>query len=96
MRRPALPPRPENSLKFSPADVFVPNDGDRQSLATLLVGTAAEYNLPQRSIRATARGFWITSELADIIYDETVPEPEPEKTSGDLPEKNKNKRGNKP
>lgn len=50
--------------------VFVPNDGDRKETATLLVGTAEEYGISQQSIRTTPSGFFITEELAAIVYDE--------------------------
>lgn len=67
---------------------FVANDtaGSRKETAVLLVGTAREFGIHQRSIRSTSSGYWITDELAAIIYDESEPEPEPEpeptKTSG--------------
>ena len=72
---------------------FIPEDtmGSRRETAVLLVGTAREYGIPQRAILSASGGYWITKELADIIYDEAdanaEPEPEPEpkaskKTSG--------------
>lgn len=63
-------------------DVFVPNGDSAQDTAVLLVGTAAEFGLDQRSIKATSRGFLITEELADLIYgtaDEPEPDPKPAK-----------------
>ena len=61
---------------------FVPNGESRKETAVLLVGTAAEYGIDQRAIRATSGGFYISDELADLLYDESaeeaVPEPEPE------------------
>lgn len=64
----------------APRDVFVPNGDSRRETAIILVGTADEYNVDQRSIMATKGGFYITSELADFVYDE--PEPEPVKKAG--------------
>lgn len=54
-------------------DVFVPNGDSRQETAVLLVGTAEEFNLSQRHIRADrARGgFWISEALADIVYEDS-------------------------
>lgn len=48
--------------------VFVPNGASRKDTATVLVGTADEYGIDQRSIRATRGGFYVTDELADLIY----------------------------
>lgn len=59
--------------------VFVPNGDSRQETATLLVGTAEEYNIDQRSIKVANSGFLITEELADIIYDGAEVEVEAEK-----------------
>ncbi len=66
--------------------VFVANDtvGSRKDTATLLVGTAREYNINQRSIRSTTSGYWITDELADLVFAE---EPEPEPTPAKAPTK---------
>jgi len=49
---------------------FVPNGDSRKETAVLLVGTADEYGIDQRSIKTTPSGFLITKELADILYDE--------------------------
>lgn len=67
--------------------VFVTNDtaGFRKDTAVLLVGTAREYKITQRSIKSTNSGYWITDELADLVFAAPEPEPEPEptkKTSG--------------
>jgi hypothetical protein len=51
-------------------DVFVPNGDSRKDTAIILVGTAREYGIDQRSIKTVAGGFHITSELADLVYDE--------------------------
>lgn len=59
-------------------DVFVPNGDSAQETAALLVSTADEFNLDQRSIKATQRGFLVTEALADLIYGEAEAEPEPE------------------
>lgn len=83
--------------------VFVANDtaGTRRDTAVLLVGTAREFKIHQRAIQSTHNGYWITDELADVLYDEGVtdevsgndavePEPEPnKKTSGNRAAKNK-------
>jgi hypothetical protein len=64
-------------------DVFVPDNGDRTGTATYLTEAAGEDM--QRHVRSDAarRGFWISNDLADIVYDdsdEAAPEPEPEPT----------------
>lgn len=63
-------------------DVFVPNGDSRKDTAIVLVGTADEYGIDQRSIKTAPGGFHITSELADLVYDDEVygdePESEPE------------------
>lgn len=53
--------------------VFVANDtaGTRKDTAILLVGTAREFNISQQDIASTYSGFWITEELASLVYDET-------------------------
>lgn len=51
---------------------FVPNGESRRETAILLVGTADEFGISQDSIRATASGFFITEELADVLYDDGV------------------------
>ena len=76
---------PDNGLNYDPIpvlDVFVPDEGDKVEIAVLLCGTADEYNISQRHIRADAArgGYWISSELADIVYDGADQDPE---TSGD-------------
>lgn len=52
-------------------NVFVPNGDSVEETAVLLVGTADEFHIDQRNIRVDrARGgFWISDELADIVYD---------------------------
>lgn len=81
---------------------FVPENtmDTRKETAVLLVGTAREFGISQRSIQSTYGGFWITQELADVLYDESEqdepevsgnPEPEPvtkKKTSGNRAAKN--------
>lgn len=53
--------------------VFIANNfmGSRQATAVLLVGTAREFDIPQRDIASTYSGFWITPELEALIYDES-------------------------
>lgn len=51
--------------------VFVPNGDSRQETAILLVGTADEYGIDQRSIRAVSGGFYVSDELASVLYDES-------------------------
>lgn len=77
----------------APHDVFVPNGDSRRETAVLLVGTAEEYGISQRSIKTAPGGFFITEELADIVYDDVdkdvAPEPEPtKKASGNRAAKN--------
>lgn len=51
-------------------DVFVPNGPSRKDTAIVLVGTADEYGIDQRSIKSVSGGFYITNELAELVYDE--------------------------
>lgn len=67
------------STKYPETPYFVPNGNNQEETATLLVGTASEYGLSQRSIRATVGGFKISEELADIVFsDEAETEVEAE------------------
>lgn len=74
---------------------FVPNDhaGTRKDTAVLLVGTASEFGLPQRSIRTTTAGFWITDKLASVLYDESDNTSTTQKTSGNRAAKKNSKKG---
>lgn len=51
---------------------FVPSNaaGSRRETAVLLVGTAREYDIPQRSILAAQGGFWITPDLARLVFED--------------------------
>lgn len=58
---------------------------NRKETAILLVGTAAEYGLPQADIKPVYDGFLITEELMLVVYpdDEAeAPEEPAKKTSG--------------
>lgn len=59
---------------------FVPDSagGTRQETAALLVGTAQEFSMDVRVVKATDGGFFITDELAAMVYGEPEPEPEAE------------------
>lgn len=46
---------------------FVPNGYSRKETAILLVGTADEYGIDQRAIRAVLGGFFVSDELADVL-----------------------------
>ena len=52
--------------------MFVPDGDSRQKTAALLVGTAYEFEIPQREIRATTGGFVISDALAQVLQDEDV------------------------
>lgn len=74
-------------MTWRKGDVFIPNGDSRRETAILLLGTAEENHLPPEDIHADPHGgFWITDDLADILYDEGVIEepedPAPNKTSG--------------
>ena len=69
------------STKYPETPVFVPNGDSQEETAVLLVGTAKEYGLSNRSVRASTGGFWISEALADLVYGEAEPEPEPEAAS---------------
>lgn len=51
---------------------FVPSDaaGSRKETAVLLVGTAREYDIDQHSILAAQGGFWITADLARLVFED--------------------------
>lgn len=66
------------STKYPETPYFVPNGDNQEETATLLVGTAAEYGLSQRSVRATVGGFKISEELADIVFSDEAGEVEAE------------------
>lgn len=69
--------------------MFVPDGKSRKDTATLLVGTADEYDIPQRDIKAVRGGFTISDALARVLYDEGVEQTAPKKTSGNRAAKNK-------
>ena len=62
------------STKYPETPVFVPNGDSQEETAVLLVGTAKEYGLSNRSVRASMGGFWISEALADLVYGEAEPE----------------------
>lgn len=70
-RRPSPAFQGDDAVTTPDLAVFVPNGDGRHETAVLLVGTAEEFGLSQRHIRADrARGgFWISDALADIVYD---------------------------
>jgi len=50
---------------------FDPNGDSRRETATLLIGAARDADLDDaRHVRATQGGFYISDELADLLYDE--------------------------
>lgn len=71
--------------------VFVPAglQGSRRDTAVVLVGTAREFGIHQSAIKRTATGYDITTELADVLYDEGVLK----KTSGNRAEKKNSQKG---
>lgn len=48
---------------------FIPHQGDPQGTAQVLVQTARENEIDQRSIQAAQGGFNVTEELADVLYE---------------------------
>jgi len=50
--------------------IFVPDGDSRQDTAVLLVGTADEYGIDQRAIRAASGGFYVTDEVYDAVFGE--------------------------
>ena len=74
-------------LKFSN---FVPNSTmeTRQDTAVLLVGTAKEHGLTVRHhIASTSSGFFITDELAALVYDDSEDEDKKPDTKTEAPAK---------
>lgn len=71
---------------------FVPDGDSRRDTAIILIGAAREHNLDDaRAVQAAPGGFYISDELADLLYDEQEPEAKPEpkkKTSGNRAAKN--------
>lgn len=65
---------------------FVPNGDSRKETAILLVGTAREYGLDQRSVRMTSGGFYISDELAHILSEEMGEDEDVVITEGPAPE----------
>lgn len=71
------------------SDYFVP-DGtfdSREATATALVGAADEFRISQRAVRATQGGFWITEELATVVFndsDQTGETPDGETPDGEI------------
>lgn len=57
---------------------FISNGEDRKETATLLVGTADEYDIDQRDIRMVRGGFRISEALADALGLDTSDEDETE------------------
>lgn len=52
---------------------FVADGESRTDTAILLVGTAREYGISQRDVRAVRGGFRISQAMADVLYDEQEP-----------------------
>lgn len=55
--------------------MFVADGDSRRDTAVLLVGTADEFGINQRDIRAVSGGFVISDALAAILYPEIETEP---------------------
>lgn len=69
---------------------FVPNGDSRRDTAIILIGTAQEHGLDDaRAVRAAQGGFYISDELADLLYDEPE-QAEPEQTEQDETEVSRN------
>lgn len=62
--------------------LFLPTTAeDRDETASLLVGTAQEFDISTRDILVTPSGFWITERLMDLLVDEKVLSPSGERLS---------------
>lgn len=57
---------------------FVPNGGSRRDTAIILVGTARDHGIDQRSIRAVQGGFYVSEDLAEVLFNEEALEEETE------------------
>lgn len=67
---------------------FVPNGESRHDTAVILLATAEEYGLDTAiAVFAAPGGFYVTDELADVLYDEDVSH----QTSGDRAEEKDSK-----
>lgn len=63
--------------------------GSRKDTAILLTGTAREFHVHQREIKAVQGGFRVTQNMHDVLYDEGVLGRKTKKTSGNRAAKNK-------
>ena len=72
---------------------FVPADteGTRQETAILLVGTAREFDIPQREIASTMGGFNISQRVFDAVWPTDEAEEADTKTSGNRAAKKRTK-----
>lgn len=52
---------------YHPDSVFYPDGASRSQSAVLLLGTAEEFGIAPRTVKAVKGGFWITQDLADIL-----------------------------
>lgn len=52
--------------------MFVHDGDSRQKTAALLVGTAEEFGIPQRDVRATTGGFNISDALVEVLQADGV------------------------
>lgn len=64
------------TFERSGLQAFVPRGDDIRATARTLVELADANGIAQTSIQASNDGFYITDELADLLYDEGKPEPE--------------------
>lgn len=72
MRQPSPPFNDADAVNYPESlPVFVPDQGDRQTMASTLADTAREHGL-NRHVRADAArgGYWISDALADVVYDQ--------------------------
>lgn len=60
------------TFERSGLSAFVPKGDDRRATARSLVELANEHGIPQTSIQSANDGFYITDELADVLYDEST------------------------
>lgn len=80
-------------MTYKPSDIFVPNGDSRRDTAILLVGTARDAGLSDRHVHASNGGFYISEELADLLYadpdaEEAQESKSTKKTSGNRAAKN--------
>lgn len=59
-------------MRPTTSDPFVPNGDNRRNTLILLLGTAEEFGIDAHAVKSDSKrtGFYITQELADVLYED--------------------------